>query len=211
MLACVGVWPIKLIESTGIHKILIQNYSKDPFEVVCDARTQGGGWTIILRRTDGSVNFERDWNSYKKGFGDLNNEFILGLDKIHALTAKETQELLVILEDFNGDERYERYNRFGIGDEDEKYILHTLGTESGSAGDSLRHQQGMKFATVDRDYKNCAKHITGGWWYNGCVESHLTGKYKDNTLNKGITWDAFKGPNYSLKRAIMMIRPKSKF
>jgi len=162
-------------KSSGILKILVPSYSKDPFEVVCDAKTQDGGWIIILRRTDGSVDFDRIWNIYKKGFGDLDNEFFLGLDKIHALTAKETQELLVILEDFEGNERYERYNRFAIGDEDENYILETLGTPSGTAGDSLRIAHGRKFTTLDRDNDilengNCAQELTGGWWYNRCVD-----------------------------------------
>jgi len=61
--------------------------------VACDAKTQGGGWTKILSRMDGSVDFYRNWNTYKNGFGDLDGEFFLGLDKIHALTAEFSQHL----------------------------------------------------------------------------------------------------------------------
>ncbi|KAM8718032.1 hypothetical protein ACLKA7_004698 [Drosophila subpalustris] len=199
--------------SSGIHDIVIPNFSSEPFTVACDAETRGGGWTIILRRMDGSVDFNRTWNSYKNGFGDLEGEFFLGLDKIHALTAERNQELLVLLEDQDGIEAFENYESFAIGDEEEQYILHELGNASGSAGDSLTSHRGMKFSTFDRDNDigkgNCAKIFTGGWWYRNCHNSHLTGLYNDNNPGKGINWTSLRDYTHSLKKAVMMIRPKN--
>ena len=34
---------------------------------------------MIQRRMDGSVNFYRGWAEYKKGFGDINTEFWIGI------------------------------------------------------------------------------------------------------------------------------------
>ncbi|XP_034486784.1 ficolin-1-like [Drosophila innubila] len=199
-------------KSSGIHEILVPNFSSESFKVACDAETQEGGWLIILRRMDGSEIFYRSWNAYKRGFGNLDGEFFLGLDKIHALTTEDSQELLVIVEDFEGDVRFELYERFGIAGEDEQYALNTLGKANGTAGDSLVYHHGMKFTTFDRDNDNCkgncAEYCTGAWWYNNYHYSNLAGKYNDNTLNKGVIWDHFRGSNYSLKRAVMMIRPK---
>ncbi|KAL7726034.1 hypothetical protein ACLKA6_008493 [Drosophila palustris] len=183
------------------------------FKVACDAETQGGGWTIILKRTDGSEIFYRGWNAYKRGFGSLDGEFFLGLDKIHALTADCSQELLVILEDFEGDIRYEHYERFGISDEQEQYALNTLGKASGTAGDSLSYHHGMKFTTHDRDndrndIENCAITKTGAWWYDDNHRSNLAGRYNDTSYDKGVIWGHFRGYEYSLKRAVMMIHPK---
>ncbi|XP_034474852.1 microfibril-associated glycoprotein 4-like [Drosophila innubila] len=199
-------------KSNGFNVMLLSNFSSQPFQVACDEETQGGGWTIILRRRDGSENFYRNWTDYKKGFGDLSGEFFLGLDKIHAITADRSQELLVVLEDFEGNGRFEKYEEFAIGDEDQQYVLHTLGKASGNAGDSLRSHYDSKFSTFDRDndksFYNCAERYTGAWWYENCHDSNLAGRFGDSSVSKGINWKAFKGYKDSLRRAVMMIRPR---
>ncbi|XP_034473712.1 fibrinogen C domain-containing protein 1-like isoform X2 [Drosophila innubila] len=197
---------------SGIYETQVSNFSSQPFKVACDALTHGGGWTVILKRMDGSVNFYRNWTEYKTGFGDLDGEFFLGLDKIHALTEARKQELLVVLEDFEGVEAFESYDAFAIGNEDQQYVLHTLGKANGTAGDALNNQRGMKFSTFDRkndesDSTGCAIVFTGAWWYKNCHDSNLAGKYKDNTYGKGVIWQQFRGNQYSLKKAVMLIRP----
>jgi len=175
----VKVYPRNCAEATatskksGIYEIVIPSYSEYPFRVFCDAETRGGGWTVFLSRMDGSENFYRDWYTYQYGFGNLNGEFFLGLDKLHALTADYSQELLVLLEDSHGVTAYESYDRFGIADQHEGYALDTLGRASGTAGDSLSYQKHMKFSTFDRDNDrwergSCAQRDTGAWWYNSC-------------------------------------------
>lgn len=151
-------------KNCNIH---LPSYNAGPFEVPCL-----NGWIVVLRRIDGSVLFQRDWKTYKNGFGEVDGEYFMGLDKLHALTKKRSMELLFILEDNDGVVKSERYERFAIGNEEEKYILHTMGVASGTAGDSFRDQQFMKFTTFDRDNDihgdNCAEMRTGGWWYRRC-------------------------------------------
>ena len=104
---------------------------------MCDMTTDGGGWTVFQRRLDGSVDFYRDWASYKKGFGNLNGEFWLGNDNLHRLTAADDVMLRVDLEDFEGDIRYAEYTTFKVADEGDKYRL-LIGGYKGTAGNALR-------------------------------------------------------------------------
>ncbi|XP_062135648.1 ficolin-2-like isoform X1 [Drosophila sulfurigaster albostrigata] len=202
------------ITTSGIHNVLIPSFSDKPFRVYCDAETRGGGWTVILRRSDGSENFHRKWNIYKKGFGNLDGEFILGLDKIHALTSENTMELLVQVMDFKNDARFETYKRFGIASEEEDYALNTLSKGEGTAGDSLQQHFRMKFSTIDRqnDLKQgdpfpCTGY-KAGWWYHACHESLLTGTWGNDDHGWGIIWETFRGHSHSMKTAVMMIRPR---
>ena len=90
-------------------------YKIDPdglgeFEVYCDQKTAGGGWTVFQERRDGSVDFFRAWDDYKRGFGNLNGEFWLGLDKIHGLTVSGSYNLRVDLEDLHGNTAFAEYS-----------------------------------------------------------------------------------------------------
>ena len=89
----------------------------------CDQTTAGGGWLVFQKRLDGSVDFYRGWNEYKRGFGSLTGEFWLGLDKIHSLTTSGRYKLRVDLEDSAGNTSYAEYDSFEVSSEGEKYQL----------------------------------------------------------------------------------------
>lgn len=43
---------------------------------------------VFQRRLNGSVNFTRNWNEYKRGFGNLPGEFWLGNEAVRLLTGQ---------------------------------------------------------------------------------------------------------------------------
>ncbi|XP_030081030.1 angiopoietin-2-like [Drosophila hydei] len=123
----------------------------EPFLVPCDFKIAGSGWIVIQRRMDGTEDFNRNWEEYKAGFGDLQHEYFIGLEKIHLLTQSQPHELYIQLEDFNNEIRYARYSDFLIGSEEESYNIIKVGDYSGNAGDPLQFHLNMKFSTKDRD------------------------------------------------------------
>ncbi|KAK2498539.1 hypothetical protein MC885_010683 [Smutsia gigantea] len=166
---------------SGFYKIKPLQ-SPTEFSVYCDM-SDGGGWTVIQRRSDGSENFNRNWNDYENGFGNFvqkNGEYWLGNKNLHLVTAQGDYTLKIDLADFEKNSRYAQYKNFKVGDEKNSYELN-IGEYSGTAGDSLAgnfhpevqwwasHQR-MKFSTWDRDNDNyegnCAKEDQSGWWFN---------------------------------------------
>lgn len=185
-------------------------------QVYCDMDSEGGRWTVIQRRMDGTVNFYRPWNYYKMGFGNATGEYWLGLDIIHILTYKQKYELLVDMEDFEGNKASARYSSFKVDSECDGYVLHVSDFINGGAGDSLTYHNGQKFSTFDKDQDpysgNCAKKFLGAFWYNQCHFVNVNGVYRwgaDDTLYAvGVEWYHWKGGhNYSLKAISMKIRP----
>ncbi|XP_062599676.1 ryncolin-2-like [Saccostrea cucullata] len=118
----------------GVYKISINS---DITSVFCDMTTDGGGWTVIQKRIDGSTDFYRTWEEYKKGFGDPKNNYWIGNDAIHVLTKDQDQELRIDLQRFNGDTAYAEYSTFYIGNEADKYRL-TVSGYNGTAGKDIQ-------------------------------------------------------------------------
>ncbi|XP_062577817.1 techylectin-like protein [Saccostrea cucullata] len=179
--------------------------------VYCDMSTDGGGWTTIQRRQDGSTDFYRTWSEYKQGFGDPSKNYWIGNDAIYELTKNKDQELRVELQRFNGDKAYAQYSTFYIGDEGSKYILTASGS-SGTAGDSLNYSNGAKFFTKDQNNaQKCATDYHGAWWYKNCHHANLNGQYAKSAVtgHKYVIWRTWTGQDEALKKMLMMIRHKN--
>ncbi|XP_043386300.1 ficolin-1 [Chelonia mydas] len=186
----------------------------DSITVFCDMDTDGGGWTVFQRRADGSVDFFRDWDSYKKGFGNQLTEFWLGNDNIHLLTSLETCELRVDLSDTENNKSFAHYETFSISGQSDKYRLNLGKFLTGTAGDSLSGHKNMTFTTKDNDNDmhsaNCALLYKGGWWYNKCHGSNLNGLYllgPHKSYADSVIWATGKGAHYSYKVSEMKFRP----
>ena len=193
---------------SGVYTI--QPDSQSPFDVYCDMDTDGGGWTVFQRRQDGSEDFYRNWDNYTNGFGNLSNEFWLGLEFIHRLTNGSDSELRVDLEDWDGVTVYAKYCVFQVNDASTNYSLVVSGYR-GNAGDSLRYHNYQQFSTYDQENNGyrCAQASKGAWWYLGCHVSNLNGQYLHGRPYSGaviVSWLTFRGQYYSLKFTEMKVR-----
>ncbi|KAI8490989.1 hypothetical protein Bbelb_314080 [Branchiostoma belcheri] len=208
--------------SSGVHKILPVGLSS-PISVYCDQTTDGGGWTVIQKRFDGSVDFNRPYDDYRYGFGSAKGEYWLGLENMYRLTNQHKYTLHVQLKDWENVPKYAKYSSFSVGSSSSNYRLSVSGY-TGTAGDgfsdgsSKPYLSGQAFSArgVDRDAwssGSCAGDsisLSGGWWYKSCAWSALNGPYlrpSDRTDHSGwgIYWHHFGG-SYKryLKRSKMM-------
>ncbi|CAL8396582.1 unnamed protein product [Gadus morhua 'NCC'] len=206
------------VYQAGFHKNGVYTIYITPQEtkkVYCNMESAGGGWTVVQRREDGSVDFQRTWKEYKMGFGNPAGEHWLGNEFMYLLSSQRPNVLRVELTDWNGHQAFSLYDRFLVGSEKQNYRL-SLKSHSGTAGrQSSLVIHGADFSTTDMDNDSClckcALMLTGGWWFDACGPSNLNGMYfaEGQHIGKlnGIKWHYFKGPSYSLRATTMMIRP----
>uniref|UniRef100_W5K3R2 Tenascin-R n=1 Tax=Astyanax mexicanus TaxID=7994 RepID=W5K3R2_ASTMX len=194
---------------SGVYTIYINRDPNQGVQVYCDMSTDDGGWIVFQRRQNGLTDFSRKWSDYRTGFGNLEDEFWLGLDNIQKISAQGRYELRIDMRD--GQEAvYANYDRFSIGDTKNLYKLR-IGEYNGTAGDSLSYHQGRPFSTKDRDHDiavtNCALSYKGAWWYKNCHRANLNGKYGESRHSQGINWYHWKGHEFSIPFVEMKMRP----
>ncbi|KAM8952536.1 tenascin-X [Pelodytes ibericus] len=178
--------------------------------VYCDMETDGGGWIVFQRRMDGSTDFYRAWNEYKRGFGNLTSEFWLGLIALHQISSSAPFELRVDLRAGN-ESAYAFYEEFLVEAEDRHFRIR-LGNYRGDAGDSLSYHNNMIFSTRDRDAQRrilpCAVSYHGAWWYRNCHYANLNGQYSNDKDHQGVNWFTWKGFEFSIPFTEMKMRPR---
>ncbi|XP_035579336.1 tenascin isoform X8 [Zalophus californianus] len=197
--------------ASGLYTIYLNGDKTQALEVFCDMTSDGGGWIVFLRRKNGREDFYRNWKAYAAGFGDRREEFWLGLDNLHKITAQGQYELRVDLRD-HGKTAYAVYDKFSVGDAKTRYKLKVEGY-SGTAGDSMAYHNGRSFSTFDKDtdsaITNCALSYKGAFWYKNCHRVNLMGRYGDNNHSQGVNWFHWKGHEYSIQFAEMKLRPSN--
>ncbi|XP_035675824.1 fibroleukin-like [Branchiostoma floridae] len=219
---CADVYKTGLREN-GVYSIT-PNINQDSVDVYCDMKSGGGGWTVIQRRMDGSVNFTRKWVDYQRGFGNLTGEFWIGLDSLHEITRRQDYVLRVELEDWDKVSKFARYGAFYVADARDKYRLHIDGY-SGTAGDAFRFSDqymhdNQQFTTYDEDHDkypsgNCGWYYKAGWWFDACLATNLNGVYYQGMytgIRDGIFWGTWHNLTlgdlrFSFKYVDMKIRP----
>ncbi|XP_033367495.1 angiopoietin-4-like [Parus major] len=192
---CASVYSNGLRRS-GIYSIL-PSVRGVPIEVLCEMDTEGGGWTVIQRRQDGSVDFNRTWNEYKEGFGDLHGEFWLGNDNIHRMTSQGDYSLRIDLEDWNNKHKHAFYQVFRVG-------------IRGSPERSVIIPKFSDFRGVVFPRDPIPKILPRFPPFSASQGGRYSIKNRRMLGPDGIVWYSWKDTDYySLRKVVMMIRPRS--
>ncbi|XP_021345754.1 fibrinogen-like protein 1 isoform X2 [Mizuhopecten yessoensis] len=204
--------PVETYKPNGVYDL--RPDSNAALFALCDM--DEGGWTIIQQRVNGKTDFSSDWEDYKLGFGEMNEneDFWLGNENIwrltNAVTTREPYTLRIELTSVGKEKRFAEYSYFRIENEANKYRLN-ISNYSGNAGDAMHTYNGMDFSTnYDHGlFDSCsASYRSGGWWFNQYCHANLNGVYKPGTGYNGIVWDTWPEAMDTISEVRMMIRRK---
>ncbi|KAK3105872.1 hypothetical protein FSP39_007547 [Pinctada imbricata] len=168
------------LAKSGIYYLHIAG--ERTFPAFCDMETDKGGWTVIMsRERNMAFNFNRTWEDYKRGFGNVSGDYWIGNDIIHKITKHRPSELYFKIHFIRKPEWiWDKYKNVTVQSEGQNYRLSFdedsyTGNDRDRLGfaDSRRYSsKNMFFSTYDRDndrdVTNCAMLQGGGWWFNDC-------------------------------------------
>ena len=129
---------------------------------------------IQRNKRDGVKTFNKKWQDYEEGFGDLKGDKPwYGLKALNCFTETGQWELRIDFQFENKTWSHLHYKHFKVGSSSAEYPL-TIGGFTGITPTDpfVTHPlNGMRFSTSDndndRDSSNCAASY-GGWWYSKC-------------------------------------------
>ena len=178
-----------------------------------DMTTDGGGWTVFQRRLDGSVSFERNWDEYVRGFGDLAGSFWLGLEAIHHLTKGRNATLRFDLRNMKYTNGYAKYSKFSLQGLANSYSISLEGYH-GDIGDGMTMSSGVAFSTSDKDNDHfydgsCAQMLRGAWWYKKCSYVRLNSPFPaehDNATSPAMKWTTWEEENGTITYSEIKLR-----
>ncbi|XP_070185643.1 angiopoietin-related protein 1-like [Littorina saxatilis] len=186
------------IKKNGVYWIF-PKLSAEPFLAYC--RMVDRPRTYVMDRVNNDVNFTRMWKDYKQGFGNVDGDHWIGLDKLHILTNSEDYELRFRVRLRSNSNLFQFYDKIGVDDEAHNYrITFSKDVVPGSLGDCLSPANGANFSTMDRDNDNnigvhCARRHQAGFWFAGqdCTLCNPTGRLlqPDNQRRRGIPEEVF--------------------
>nr|XP_043065717.1 fibrinogen-like protein 1 [Drosophila bipectinata] len=135
----------------------------EPFEVRCYSDEEiGAGWMEVYWIDSDSENFNYTYEEYINGFGNVEAEIFMGLEKLHILTNWKPHEVRI--------NELVQCKTFVVGNKSEGYMVKKIdGCTGGTSYFNLI--QGTKFSTYDRDEDgnpnhNWAKELGYGWWFS---------------------------------------------
>jgi len=184
--------------ASGLYPVWINEQFRSIF-LHCDMTTRNSvtgkiGWSVIQRRMNGKINFERGWDDYVRGFGSLDGEYWIGLQNIYHLTLQlkkkieetyyvKSPQMRIDLEDWDGIKAFVEHKQFVLLSKDRNYAISINYPMYGTAvlGGRSTPLSRIAFSTFDADHDrsiaNVALEYRSGWWFTLFPKSSLNGPY----------------------------------
>ncbi|XP_077972816.1 angiopoietin-related protein 1-like [Styela clava] len=102
---------------------------------------------VFQRRREGDISFIKNWQIYVDWFGNVDEDYWLGLETINQFTQRGKCSLRVDLMDWNSTAHYAEYSAFSVGDPSSLYTL-SVHDNTGNAGDALNSSSGVQFCSI---------------------------------------------------------------
>eukprot|EP00112_Aurelia_sp_Birch-Aquarium-sp1_P005019 Seg1569.9 transcript_id=Seg1569.9/GoldUCD/mRNA.D3Y31 product=Tenascin-X protein_id=Seg1569.9/GoldUCD/D3Y31 len=191
----------------------LQHDNGKTLKAYCDMTTNNGGWTVLQRRVNATVSFDRDWAAYVMGFGNPSGNHWLGLEAMHQLTKEGNVTLRFDLKHSDGSVGFAEYDKFTIAAASENYTIQ-FSRYKGNIGDALAYHKGQQFSTKDKDNdsymsENCAALYKGAWWYSHCFNVNLNNIYPRSQpaqLHETMSWYTWKNAHGGIVYSEMKLR-----
>lgn len=189
------------------------NNQMEPYQILCDMDTDGGGWEVIQQRISTS-DFYKTYSEYQNGFGNvsLTGNYWIGNDRINKLSPPSApKEIYFKMKRNSGANHYQRYSAFSVKDAANKFRMNVNGyNQVGNAGDSFSGHNSSMFSAKDSDNDiyagHCSQLYVGAWWYYNCHDSNLNGIYGSTASAQGINWASLTGYSESLNQIAILVR-----
>lgn len=205
----------------GVYRFLVperNEVQRDLHERYCAFATDGPVWTVIQSRGrsfDPPENFNRSWDEYRAGFGNLSRDFWFGNEFAHKILYRDDHELRVELQEAGEPLDWAEYPLFWLDSESYNYQLSVAGEFRGSLPDALEQHNRRDFSTYDRRSSHaksadstCAEDYGGGWWFDRCTQCNLNGEHGvHQRASPAIIWMNWRSGTDKPKSSRMMIRP----
>ena len=154
----------------GPHTIYPAKSNLTSLQISCDQETDNGGWIMYQRRVDGTINFTRNWQDYKHGFGTNGNgttELWLGNEQVYQVLqryGKPKCELRIEADAFDGSSCWLVASNFRMHPEGRRYKMNwdrVTESQNGIAEDWNYHRH-LTFKTLDDADENPNTREVGG-------------------------------------------------
>lgn len=164
---CYEIWKSDRSSPDGLYNL---NVHGNVVPVYCEMKS--GGWTRIFNKIDNTPFFDKDWNTYRSGFGQATSNYWFGLRYMHLMSRSQNLTLRMEISNNATDLQWIEYAEFKVMPESSKFELHLAKKRGGTLVDHSGYHSGLKFSTKDKDNdlarSNCAKSLNGGWWFDSC-------------------------------------------